>query len=132
MHLIGEAKDRRALTRGMQGLLIRIAKALNKLWGRRGRIFADRYHDRILRTPWEVRNSLRYVLHNARRHGIFGPSPDPYSSGRWFDGWRERFERLTHTVERPLAQARTWLLEFGWRRHGRIGLQEGVGPARAR
>ena len=132
LHLIAEAKDRRALTRGLQGLLIRIAKALNKLWERRGRVFTDRYHDRILRTPREVRNALKHVLHNARRHGIYGPAPDPYSSGRWFYGWRERFERLTEGVERPLAQARTWLLEFGWRHHGPIGLQEPVGPARAR
>ena len=124
LHLIAEAKDRRALTRGMQGLLVRIARALNKLWGRRGRVFADRYHDRILRTPREVRHALRYVLHNARPHGIFGPTPDPYSSGRWFDGWRERFERLAEGVARPVARAHTWLLTVGWRRHGRIGLEE--------
>lgn len=53
-HLVVEGKDRRALSRGMQGLLIRIAKGLNRLWGRRGTVFADRYHDRILRTPREV------------------------------------------------------------------------------
>ncbi len=51
VHLLVEAKDRNALTRGMQGLSIRVAKALNKLWGRKGKVFADRYHDRILRTP---------------------------------------------------------------------------------
>ena len=130
LHLIAEAKDRRALTRGIQGLLIRIAKALNKLWGRRGRVFADRYHDRILRSPRDVRNALKYVLHNARRHGIFGPAPDPYSSGLWFDGWRERFEHLTEGIARPVALAHTWLITVGWRRHGRIGLHEGIGPRR--
>ena len=124
LHLIAEAKDRRALSRGMQGLLVRIARALNRLWARCGRVFADRYHDRILRTPREVRNALAYVLHNARRHGIFGPTPDPYSSGRWFDGWRARFERMIAGIERPVARARTWLLTIGWRRHRRIGLEE--------
>ena len=119
LHLIAEAKNRRALTRGIQGLLIRIAKALNRLWRRAGRIFADRYHDRTLRTPREVRNTLKYVLHNARRHG-------PYSSGRWFDGWREGFAQRTDGIGWPVALARTWLLSVGWRRHGRIGLEETI------
>ena len=68
LHLLVEAQDRRELARGVQGLAIRIAKALNKLWRRRGTVFADRYHDRILKTPREVRNALVYVLGNARHH----------------------------------------------------------------
>ena len=43
LHLIAEAADRVALRRGLQGLAIRIARALNKLWQRRGKVFADRY-----------------------------------------------------------------------------------------
>src|SRR5262245_39857104 len=35
LHLLVEAHDRVALSRGLQGLLIRIAKALNRLWSRR-------------------------------------------------------------------------------------------------
>ncbi|MFN8826000.1 MAG: hypothetical protein ACK501_13615, partial [Planctomycetota bacterium] len=61
LHLLCEAESRAALSRGLQGLLIRIAKALNKLWSRRGRVFADRYHDHILKSPREVRNALRYL-----------------------------------------------------------------------
>ena len=45
--------------------MIRIARVLNKLWRRRGRVFADRYHDRILKTPREVKNALVYVLANG-------------------------------------------------------------------
>ena len=37
LHLIVEGEDRVAISRGMQGLLIRIAKGLNRIWGRRGR-----------------------------------------------------------------------------------------------
>ncbi|HEX6813320.1 MAG TPA: hypothetical protein VF384_16995 [Planctomycetota bacterium] len=37
LHLIVEAPDRAALRRGLQGLAIRIARALNRLWRRRGR-----------------------------------------------------------------------------------------------
>jgi len=102
---------------------------MNRLWGRRGRVFADRHHDRILRSPREVRHALRYVLNNARKHGVyFGErQPDPYSSGRWFDGWKDHVSQLE--VVAPLARARTWLLTRGWRRHGRIRLGEvpGIG-----
>ena len=120
LHLMTEADDRRAHTRGMQGLAIRIAKRLNKFWDRSGKVFADRFHGRELRTPREVRTALNYLLHNARKHGLrLAPRvPDPYSSGRWFDGWREL------SVERrwpaPLARARSWLLLRGWRRGGLI------------
>jgi putative transposase len=68
VHLVVEACDRRALARGVQGLTIRIAKGVNRLTGRRGRVFADRYHARVLRTPSEVRNALGYVVHNHAKH----------------------------------------------------------------
>ena len=48
LHLIAEADDERALSRGMQGLLVRVAKALNAEWGRCGRVLRDRYDARIL------------------------------------------------------------------------------------
>ena len=70
LHMIVEAKDRQSLSRGMQGLLVRVARGLNKLWNRKGGVFADRYHERILRTPKQVRNALCYVLCNARKHGL--------------------------------------------------------------
>ena len=44
LHLIVEAADARALARGMQGLLVRVARAVNRTLVRRGRLFADRYH----------------------------------------------------------------------------------------
>lgn len=123
LHLILEARDRRAVSRGLQGLFVRVAKRLNRLWDRRGTVFADRYHDRILRTPREVRNALRYVLLNARKHGQRFHGLDPHSSGSWFDGWRGVRPR----DHRWLPAARTWLLAIGWRRHGRIGPLETPG-----
>jgi REP element-mobilizing transposase RayT len=42
VHLLCEAGGRAALARGMQSLAIRIAKSLNRLWQRAGRLFADR------------------------------------------------------------------------------------------
>lgn len=68
LHLIVEADGATQLARGMQGLEIRIAKSLNRLMQRRGRVFADRYHARVLRTPTEARHAVRYVRDNYRRH----------------------------------------------------------------
>jgi putative transposase len=121
VHLIAEAGDERALSRGMKGLLVRVARALNRLWARKGSVFADRYHTHPLRTPREVRAALAYVLHNARRHGLRVLGIDPYSSGRWFDGWSRRLVFATRSCA---ARAQSWLLRIGWRRHGRIGIEE--------
>jgi hypothetical protein len=102
LHLIVEATDRDALTAGMRGLLIRIARALNRLWSRRGRVFADRFHERELRTPREVRNALVYVLNNGRKHRSRLAGPDPLSSGAQFGGWMtDEDERLAE--DRPTA-----------------------------
>lgn len=120
LHLIAEAKDRHALTLGMQGLSVRVAKALNKLWARRGSVFSDRYHAHILRTPREVRNALCYVLCNARKHGlVLAELLDPFSSARWFDGW-SGMPGPRPGEYGPIMAARTWLARIGWRRHGRI------------
>jgi len=67
LHCVVEAVDRRALRRGMHGLDIRIARAINHVLARHGRVIGDRYHARALRTPREVRNVLAYVLMNASR-----------------------------------------------------------------
>ncbi len=103
LHLIVEAPDRRALTRGVQGLLVRIARALNRLWSRRGPVFADRFHERELRNPRQVRNALVYVLQNLRKHGIHLAGPDPYSSGPEFSGW-SRGPRSNSGAERDLQR----------------------------
>ncbi len=124
LHFVVEAPGRRALFRGLVGLLTRIARRLNSkwCWDRRGKVFADRFHERILRTPREVWNVLRYVLHNARHHGYRVPrgKPDACCSGRWFDGWRDF--RASFPEPWPVAGARTWLVRAGWRRHGLLGL----------
>ena len=131
LHLIVEAEDRTALARGLQGLLIRIAKTLNKLWARRGTVFADRYHDRILRSAREVRNAIRYVLQNGQKHAAAGRAVtvpqaiDLYSSAPWFDGWVEEITvRNLPASPPPVRAAKTWLLTQGWRRHGLLSVHE--------
>jgi len=125
MHLIVEACDRHALSRGMQGLGVRLARALNRWWGRAGRVLADRYHVHVLRSPSEVRRALAYVLQNARKHGIPISGADPRSSAPWFDGWLGGGERADRVLlERPgwLRGARAWLLAHGWRRLGLLDI----------
>ena len=56
LHLIVEAPDRNAVTRGMQSLLVRLTKRLNKLWNRSGAILRERYHDEVIKTPRQMRN----------------------------------------------------------------------------
>jgi REP element-mobilizing transposase RayT len=95
MHLVVEASGQRALARAMQGLAVRLARAINKILGRTGKLFKERYHARVLRKPLHVRNTLRYVLLNARHHAAERGEKlarywvDPFSSAPWFDGWKE-------------------------------------------
>lgn len=120
LHLICEAEGEQALSRGMKGLGVRIARRLNRFLGRAGRVIADRYFARALRTPREVRHALQYVLLNARRHGIHHSDIDPCSSGVWFDGWDVPVAARPAWRISPLPGPRTWLLCVGWRRDGPI------------
>jgi hypothetical protein len=63
LHLIVEAESRRALSAGMRGLSIRVARAVNELLLRRGKFSADRWHGRALGSPREVRNSFARFRH---------------------------------------------------------------------
>ena len=131
LHLVVEGADRRSLARGVQGLAIRIARALNRLWRRKGKVFADRYHDRVLRSPREVRNVLVYVFGNARHHAAMGrmvrvpQAIDTFTSAPWFQGFRETLTvRGIAAMPRPVTEARTWMLTIGWRRHGLLSVHD--------
>ncbi|HEX4384601.1 MAG TPA: transposase, partial [Myxococcales bacterium] len=54
LHLVVEAENAAALSRGMKGLAVRVAVRLNRLAKRRGTVFADRYHARVLESPRAV------------------------------------------------------------------------------
>jgi REP element-mobilizing transposase RayT len=128
LHLVVEADGQEALSSGMQGLTIRLAKGLNRMMGRRGRVFADRYHAHVLETPSEVRSCLAYVLLNHRSHRARGGERvgrgvvDRFSSAPWFDGWTERPSPPTSPP--VTSPPRTWLLATGWRRRGLLSLDE--------
>jgi REP element-mobilizing transposase RayT len=116
IHLIVEADERLALIRGVQGLAVRSARAINRSVGRRGQVWPERYHARAMETPSETRRGLVYVLLNFRKHLRAAPAIDPRSSGAWFDGWRRCPAPPKEAA--PVRPARTWLITIGWRRAG--------------
>ena len=116
LHMLVEADDRRALARGMKAIGTRVARAVNRVLRRSGKVLRDRYHLRVLKTPLEVRRALSYVLNNARKHlGARAPRVgrvDPASSGPWFEGWRAGVAALARGPA-PVARAVSWLLRVG-------------------
>jgi len=134
VHLLVEAGSTEDLSRGMQGLAIRLAKAVNRALDRRGPVWDDRFHARALRTPREVRSALVYVLMNHRKHDRSGPDDsrlDECSSAPWFDGWRDA-TKSEETGQRPVSRPQTWLASVGWRRAGLIRRDETPRVKRAR
>ena len=103
LHLVIEADHNQALSRGMQGLSVRIAKAMNRLMGTRGAVLRDHYHAHILETPTQLVNAIAYVLGNAEHHYGASAGADPFSSA---------------TCDRQLllCVGLGWLLRVGWRR----------------
>ena len=124
VHLLVEADDAHALSCGLRGLAIRVARAVNRVLGRRGALWADRYHARALTTPRAVHHALVYVLMNVRKHHGGGRGLDPCSSAPWFNGWRRDVEVRCTSGRAPVARPRTWLAAVGWRRHGLLGIEE--------
>src|ERR1043166_2542656 len=142
IHMLAEAKDAEALARGVQGFEVSVARNINTMLGqdryrrRRGRVFADRYHVEVIKSPRQARNTLSYVLNNWRKHredqaGL--PATwlvDPFSSGISFPDWKEMEGRdlmgPTREGYDPLIVRRptSWLLREGWKRAGTISALE--------
>jgi REP element-mobilizing transposase RayT len=122
VHLLVEADAARRLPRGIQGLAIRAARAINRVLARHGHVWGDRYHARSLATPREVRNALVYVLNNWRKHVPESHGVDPCSSALWFEGWKVRPSRSPGAP--MVASPRTWLARIGWKMHGLIAVGE--------
>jgi REP element-mobilizing transposase RayT len=102
---------------------------------RKGRVFSDRYHARIIESARQARNELAYVLNNWRKHREDRGRArawliDPFATGWCFDGWKEREDepfvwKLRDTYEPiPVWRPTTWLLSTGWRRYGLISTHE--------
>jgi REP element-mobilizing transposase RayT len=136
LHLIVEAGDKRALSGGARGLAIRIARRLNAMLGRSGRVFADRYHAVELGSARQVRNALAYVLLQSRRHAAqrqeaMTSQRDRCSSAPLFDGFTSGVPRDGPWRD-TIVPAESWVLRVGWRRYGAIDLREVPGAASTR
>jgi hypothetical protein len=129
--LIIEAQDQVALACGMKAIGARLARAVNHIAGRAGRVLADRYHHRLLATPREVHRALLRAVERAEaraagsdgtqgcratRHGLLG------ALVRWLETEPDRDRAREHHadpgVTGSVARARPRLLTVGWRRHG--------------
>ena len=115
----------------MRAFSISVAKSLNAKLGRRGPVFADRYHARAIAKPTQMRNAIQYVLtnwlHHRPSHYERVEEVDPYSSGADFLGWKElggtrRFVRDDGFDRVPLATPMLWLTCEGWKRGGDISV----------
>jgi REP element-mobilizing transposase RayT len=144
VHLLVEADDKMALSRGMQSFQISAAKHLNSAFSikqkldvrRRGSVFPDRFHQEIIKTRKQARHALNYVLNNWRKHredrGALQRTwnVDPFSSGAQFGGWKALEGQLLMWKLREGYQPlvvylpRTWLLYEGWRMYGLITFDE--------
>jgi hypothetical protein len=121
LHLIVEAESTERLARGMQGLSIRIARGVNRVLGRAGRFYQDRYDAKVLANGKDVHRALAFVVSG----GGEGGADDGFSSLPWFeDGGMRRSpaaEKLAKKHASPIAPARTRLLASGWRKVGPLG-----------
>ena len=126
IHMIVEAECRASMSSGMTSLMTRIARRLNKFFGRVGRFFADRYHMVSMRTPKQVRRTLVCVFGNARHHhapqaGVI----DDYTSGAWYGEWQEKVTvRGLEGLECPVERHEAWLMHGGMVGLGRISVYE--------
>jgi REP element-mobilizing transposase RayT len=141
VHMLIEAETKNALARGMQGFQISAARHINTALGdkygrRRGKVFADRYHVEVIKSPTRARRALLYVLSNWRKHkedqqGLARTwLVDPFSTGILFPDWqeleskdfmwpiRESYDPLI--VRRP----ESWLLREGWKLCGAISARD--------
>jgi len=136
LHLVVEAAGKEALADGMKSVAARLARAVNRVFGRKGPVLFGRYHLRVLRSPREVRNAIAYVLLNVRKHWRQrngSPPPvrlDAASSGAWFDGWKRPPPATEERGLRDVARPHSWLLSEGWRQHGLVDPTEVPGSSR--
>ena len=125
IHLMIEAGDNDALSRGMQGVAIRLARAINGCAGiAKGKVWDHRYHAHELRSVRETVNALGYIGNNWRKHGVApastGRRADPFAS----DNLVARVVQVENAifvapnksaVGAHIVVPKTWLATRAWR-----------------
>lgn len=116
LHLIVEADNRDVVRRKMSGVTIAFAKRFNRLLGRRkGKVWDDRYHRRDIKSTRDMRNVLRYVFGNAKKHGLIPARAailDGYSTAWLFAEWDRPLPRVVGGEHWPRPRPRTELLLY--------------------
>lgn len=112
LHLIVETRDKDALGQAMKGLAGRLAKAINRRMTRSGQVFPDRYHAHVLGSPRQVRNAVKYVRDNTKKHAAqIGLTCewelDPFAAGPCPKTFRVGLRRL-------IAKPRSSLFQEAW------------------
>jgi len=134
IHLLIESENKRELGRGMQSFCISLARSLNGFLKRQGKVFVERYHLHILKTPTEVRNALRYIFMNFAKHTRTPHRFDAYSTLVCFPDKiklglarvntyaifknkfnRQKYQEYKEEMSLLLAPAQSWFLNFGWK-----------------
>lgn len=119
IHMIVEARNNVALTKGIQSLTGTLVK-------RFGMRFKDRFHLTKITSPRQMKNTYRYVLLNFAKHEKLPAHVDQYSTGHAFRHWRKLIGRFPlgdgdRKATRPceefgLSEPRSWLAVTGWMR----------------
>lgn len=94
IHLAVEAPNTKTLSRAMKGLGVRIARNLNRLMERAGRVIDHRHHSSVIMTVKRAMKVLRYIRENYRKH--FGEK-DEWRTGCTIDP----FSSWANVVELP-------------------------------
>jgi putative transposase len=124
LHMIVETRNNSTLANGMRGFGSKFGKAIRKLTGGMGSVFAGRFHMHVLKTPSEVKGGLEYVLLNYAKHRKLIECIDGFSSAFTFKPWRELLRNRYHGVLDEygfgdwdeLSLPQSWLLRIGWQR----------------
>ena len=89
-----------------------MARALNKVLGRKGPVIADRYHVPLLRSPREAFEAVRYVLDNWVIHAVREGEPEP-------KGIDPYCSAAPQTGPPLVAEPQCWMLRVGVERASR-------------
>jgi REP element-mobilizing transposase RayT len=118
IHLIVQAAGQAAdISRAIQYLASKLARGINRIAGRSGQVFRDRFYARVLSTVSELVRAMRYVGQNpvkarlVRRPEDWAASSVPEGLGRAratgarsFQGWMYRLLGLLDDPIRTLAR----------------------------
>ena len=83
LDLICESDDAEALSRCLQGLSVRIARGVNSALERNGKVFDDRYRQRLLADRATLKDALSRVANAKSRGEVAKPN-----IRRLRDGWK--------------------------------------------